>query len=135
MSDVLRLAHLAVIVSDLDTETAVPVSALGLAARRRTAVPAEDVAVAFLPVGRGDVELIQPLSEDGPLARFLRDRGEGIHHVAFRVPDLRAAIKRAETAGLRMAGPAPREGADGTQVAFIHPSSLNGLLVELVGSG
>ena len=135
MTGVPRLAHLAVIVRELDAERAVPVSALGLAARRRTTVPAEDVAVAFVQVGRADVEFIQPLSDDGPLARFLRDRGEGIHHVAFRVADLGAAISRAEAAGLRLAGPAPREGADGTQVAFIHPSSLHGLLVELLGAG
>lgn len=129
------LAHLAIIVRDLDAQAAVPVSALGLAARDRTTVPGEDVAVSFIPVGPAEVELVQPLSGGGPLARLLDGRGEGIHHLALRVPDIEAAIARATGAGLRLAGSAPRPGAHGTRVAFVRPSSLRGLLVELVESG
>jgi methylmalonyl-CoA/ethylmalonyl-CoA epimerase len=132
VSAVPRLAHLAVIVRDRGGETALPVSALGLAVRERTAVPAEDVAVAFVPVGSADVELIEPLSEDGPLARFLAARGEGLHHIALAVPDVEAALAQAAAAGIRVAGPGPRPGARGTRVAFLHPASLHGLLVELV---
>ena len=126
------LAHLAIIVRDLDAQAAVPVSALGLAVRDRTAIPGEDVAVSFIPVGQAEVELLQPLSAGGPLSRLLEGRGEGIHHVALRVPDIETAIARAAGAGLRLAGSAPRPGAHGTRIVFVHPSSLNGLLIEFV---
>lgn len=126
------LAHLAIIVRDLDAQAAVPVSALGLAVRDRTTVPGENVAVSFIPVGPAEIELLQPISAGGPLARLLEGRGEGIHHVALRVSDIEAAMARAAGAGLRLAGSAPRPGAHGTRVAFVHPSSLNGLLLEFV---
>jgi methylmalonyl-CoA/ethylmalonyl-CoA epimerase len=128
------LAHLAIIVRDLDAQTAVPLPALGLAVRDRTVLPAEDVAVSFVPVGAAEVELIQPLSPDGPLRQFLEGRGEAIHHLALRVPDLEAAIARATGAGLRFAGQTPRTGAHGTRIAFVHPVYLRGLLLELVES-
>lgn len=128
------LAHLAIIVRDLDAQTVVPVSALGLAVRDRTGVSGEDVAVSFVPVGPAEIELVQPLSAGGPLGQFLDGRGEGVHHVALRVGDLDGAIATATGAGLRLAGRAPRPGAHGTRVAFLHPSSLHGLLVELVES-
>lgn len=127
-----RLAHLAIIVRDLDAETAVPVSALGLSVRDRATVPGEQVAVSFIPVGPAEVELIRPLSPGGPLERFLNAHGEGIHHVALRVADLAAAVARAEAAGLRLAGAAHRQGAHDARVAFLHPSPLGGLLVELI---
>lgn len=127
-----RLAHVAVVVRDLDHQTAIPASALGLSVRDRTALAGEDAAVSFLPVGQAEVELVQPLSPRGALARFLERQGEGIHHVALRVQDVRAAAAFAERAGLQFAGPAPREGARGTSIAFIHPSSLHGVLLELV---
>ena len=127
-----RLVHLAVIVRDLDAQTVVPLAALGLAVRDRTAVPGEGVAVSFVPGGAAEVELVQPLSPGGPLGQFLDRRGEAIHHLALGVPDLEAAIARATAAGLRFAGQAPRTGAHGTRIAFVHPSSLQGLLLELV---
>jgi len=129
------LAHLAIVVRDLDAQTAVPAAALGLAVRDRTTVPSEDVAVSFIPVGPAEIELIRPLSGAGPLARLLEGRGEGIHHLALRVPEIEAAIAKAAGAGLRLAGKAPRPGAHATRVAFVHPSSLHGLLLELVESG
>jgi methylmalonyl-CoA/ethylmalonyl-CoA epimerase len=127
-----RLAHLAIIVRDIDVQTVVPLAALGLAVRDRTAVPGEGVAVCFVPVGAAEVELVQPLSPGGPLGQFIDRRGEAIHHLALGVPDLEAAIARATAAGLRFAGQAPRTGAHGTRIAFVHPSSLQGLLLELV---
>jgi methylmalonyl-CoA epimerase len=127
-----EIAHVAVIVRDLDAAEAFPAAALGLPPGGRTVVAGEGVAVAFVAVGRADVELIQPLGHGGPLLKFLESRGEGIHHVAIAVPDVRAAIARAEAAGLRFLGQAPRPGAHGAEVAFIHPSCLNGLLVEFV---
>ena len=127
-----RLAHIAIAVRDLDHQTTLPAAALGLRVRDRTAVPSEGAAVAFVPVGDTDVELIQPLSAAGALARFLDRQGEGIHHLALRVADVGEAAASAARAGLRLAGAAPRVGAHGTKIAFIHPSSLHGLLLELV---
>lgn len=132
MTAVSAVAHLAIIVRDLDAPVALPLAALGLVERRRTAVPGEDAAVAFVQLGRAEIELVQPLSVEGPLRRFLDARGEGLHHLALRVPDIGAAIAQATAAGLRLAGEAPREGAHGTRVAFVHPASLHGLLLELV---
>ena len=126
------LAHLALIVRDLDAQGVLPVAALGLAPRDRTSVVAEDVDVVFVPVASADVELLQPRSAEGALARVLAGRGEGLHHIALWVPDLEAALTKAVHAGLRVAGPAPRRGAHGTRIAFLHPSSLHGVLVELV---
>jgi methylmalonyl-CoA/ethylmalonyl-CoA epimerase len=85
-----------------------------------------------VPVGAAEVELVQPLSPGGPLGQLIDRRGEAIHHLALGVPDLEAAIARATAAGLRFAGQAPRTGAHGTRIAFVHPSSLQGLLLELV---
>lgn len=127
-----RLAHVAIVVRDLDREMSVPASALGLAVRDRAVLPEENVEVAFIPVGGAQVELIRPLSGAGPLVRFLDGHGEGIHHLALRVPDIADAIARATGAGLRLAGSAPRPGARGSRIAFIHPSSLHGVLLELV---
>jgi methylmalonyl-CoA epimerase len=127
-----RLAHVAVVVGDLTNQTAIPVAALGLVARDWAEVPSESAAVAFLPVGAADVELVQPRSPSGGLARFLAQRGEGLHHIALRVADVNASIAKASAAGLRLAGPAPRAGARGTRIAFVHPASLHGLLLELI---
>ena len=127
---VARLAHLALIVRSLDSP-ALPVSGLGLASRERTTLPDEGVTVSFTAVGAAGLELIQPAGA-GPLLRFLEARGEGIHHLAFRVADIEAAIGRAAGAGLRVSGDAPRAGAHGTRVAFLNPATLNGVLVELV---
>lgn len=129
-----RLAHLAVVVRDLDAQTAVPLGALGLVERSRTSVSSEGAAVSFVQVGQGEIELVQPLAEEGALRRFLDTRGEGLHHLALRVADIEAAIARARAAGLSLAGPAPREGAHGTRVAFFRPASLHGLLLEFVES-
>jgi len=129
------LAHIAIVVHDLEAQAALPVQVLGLRVHRRTTVPGEGVAVSFVPVGKAEIELVQPLQPDGPLAKFLRSRGEAVHHLALSVPDLTSAITRAEAAGLRFAGAVPRPGAHGTQVAFLHPAGLNGLLVELVEGG
>ncbi|HEV2356321.1 MAG TPA: VOC family protein [bacterium] len=127
-----QLAHVALIVRSLDAPASLPVSALDLAPRERTALPGEGVTVSFITMGAACVELIQPVGPPGPLLRFLNARGEGIHHVALRVVDIEAAIARAAGAGIRVSGEAPRPGAHGARVAFLHPASLHGVLVELV---
>lgn len=91
-------------------------------------IPAQGVRVAFV----GPLELLEPLDSDGTVARFLERRGPGLHHVAYRVPDLDAALDRLREEGVRLVDEEPRPGAGGHRVAFLHPKSTAGLLVELV---
>jgi len=95
-------------------------------------VEAEGVNVAFIGSGPTRIELIEPASEESPLHGFLNRRGPGLHHVAFAVPDLDAAIDRLTSGGLRLVPGYPRVGAHGRRVAFLHPKSTGGVLVELV---
>jgi methylmalonyl-CoA/ethylmalonyl-CoA epimerase len=91
-------------------------------------LPTQGVTVAFI----GEIELLQPLSADSPVGRFLAHRGPGLHHIAFRVDDLRATLSSLEAEGARLIDREPRSGARGHQVAFVHPSSAGGVLWELV---
>lgn len=92
---------------------------------------ADGATVVSVACGPAQVELLEPAGPDGPIARFLAKRGPGIHHVCLRVPDLDAALARCRTAGYRLIDEAPRPGAHGRRVAFLHPSSTAGVLVEL----
>ena len=91
-------------------------------------LPGEDVNVAFV----GSIELIEPRSSTSPVARFLAKRGPGVHHVAYRVPDLHATLQDLNTRGFQLIDQEPRTGARGHLVAFVHPESTGGTLVELV---
>ena len=86
----------------------------------------------MLPVGEPRIELLEPTSADSPVAKFLEKRGAGIHHIAVRVDDIRAALVRLKESGARLIDDVPRVGADNCLVAFVHPSSANGVLLELV---
>lgn len=126
-----RLDHVAVAVRSLPAALQA-FEALGLRCTHVQELPSEGVRVAFLPLGGAALELMEPTTPSGPVARFLASRGEGVHHVALRVPDLKEALRRAAAAGLEPVPPAPRTGSRGTQVAFLHPKSTAGVLVELV---
>lgn len=91
--------------------------------------------VAFLPLGGGYLELIEPLEADGPIARYLEQADTAIHHVAVAVPDVEAALQRADEVGVSAIDEEPRPGAWGHQVAFLHPSDTGGVLLELCGEG
>jgi hypothetical protein len=86
----------------------------------------------MLPAGRSRIELIEPLGNDSPVAKFIAARGQGIHHLSFEVVDIEAALKRLKARGVGVIGDAPRSGTEGSRVAFIHPRSTGGVLVELV---
>ncbi len=129
---ILRVHHVGIAVRDLDEALRFWELALGMKARGTEDVPAEGVRVALLPAGEAGVELLEPLSPDSPVGRFLLSRGEGVHHLTLEVDDIEEALRRLRAAGVRFAGEAPREGAAGTRVAFLHPSSTGGVLVELV---
>jgi methylmalonyl-CoA epimerase len=127
--------HVAIVVHDLDQALAFYRDALGLEVADRRRVPEEGVEIAFLPTGEAEVELIQPLSEEGGVARFLQKRGEGLHHICLALEDapggLEAAIARLKAADARVLSEEPQVGADGTRYVFIHPKSAHGVLIEL----
>ena len=106
--------------------------ALGLEVKHTETVEEQGVRVAMLPVGEPRVELLEPTGPDSPVAKFLEKRGPGIHHVAVRVADIRAALARLKAEGARLIDEEPRVGAGGCLVAFVHPAASGGVLLELV---
>jgi LAO/AO transport system kinase len=127
-----RLDHLGVAVADPEAALAFWRDGLGLSVGHREEVASERVTVTMLPVGSSRVELLEPLAGDGgPVGAFLDKRGGGIHHVCLEVADIEAALGRLRAAGAQLVGEAPRPGAGGRLVAFVHPRSTGGVLVEL----
>jgi len=106
--------------------------ALGLESVHVEEVADQKVRVAMLPIGESRIELLEPLSEDSPITNFLEKRGGGIHHIAVEVADIRASLEKLRSAGMRLIDEEPRIGAEGCLVAFVHPKSANGVLLELV---
>jgi methylmalonyl-CoA epimerase len=128
----MRLHHVGVAVRDLAAAARFYREALGLRPGVPERLEGDGVAVLFVAAGAVLLELLQPLDRDGPVARFIARRGEGLHHVAFAVPDVVVALAEARAAGLGVVDAAPRPGAHGRRVAFLHPRDLHGVLVELV---
>lgn len=127
----MTLDHLGIAVANLE-EAQTRWQSLGLEAAHVETVPRDQVRVAFLPFVGGRLELLEPQNDSSPVARFLQKHGEGLHHVAFEVPDIIAALATLKAAGARLIDEVPRAGAQGTSVAFVHPSAMAGVLVELV---
>ena len=105
---------------------------LGLPVTGEQDVPSDGVHVSFLPVGESRLEILEPLGEEGPVQKFLANRGPGIHHVCLEVEDLAGLLQHLMRSGIELIDQTPRPGAHGTQVAFIHPNAASGVLVELV---
>lgn len=128
-----QIDHIAVVVQDMEAALKVYRDALGLPLARVEDVPAEGVKVAFLPMpeGDGEVELVQPTDEGSGIARFLAKRGQGIHHICFRVDDIQAAMEHVVANGLQVIEDEPRVGSQGQKYVFIHPKSAHGVLIEL----
>jgi len=126
-----RVHHVAVVVRALDAALGFYRDALGLAPGPVVTIPSDRVRIAFLPVGEVKIELVEPTDDTTGVARFLAGRGEGFHHVCFEVPDISAALTRLGVDGVELIDTAPRPGAEGP-VAFLHPRSCHGVLVELI---
>jgi methylmalonyl-CoA epimerase len=105
---------------------------LGLTVSPEEIVEAEQVRLVMVPVGESRLELLEPTSESSPIAKFISKRGEGLHHVSLRVPDLAAAVERLKKDGVRMISNDIKVGAGGHRYIFVHPSSAGGVLLELV---
>ena len=123
------LDHIGIAVKSL--ETAKIYAALGLTTDHVEDVATQKVKTAFLSVGDANIELLEPLSDDSPVARFIEKRGEGIHHICFRVTNIEEHLARLKQQGYRLINEAPVPGAHGCRVAFLHPSAGNGVLIEL----
>ena len=127
----LGLDHLGVAVPDLEQALRLYRDLLGLTLLEMETVESDGVRVAILELGGGHLELLEPTGPESPVARFLEKRGPGIHHLALAVKDCRAAIDAVRGAGARMLDEAPRPGAGGKRIAFVHPRSAGGVLLEL----
>ncbi len=125
------LDHLGIAVRSLDEAVPLYEQALGLRCLGREEVASQKVRTAFFDAGGVHLELLEPTSPDSPVARFLADRGEGIHHLAFRTDDIDGQLRQAAGAGVRLIHERPFEGAAGKLVAFLHPKSTRGVLTEL----
>ncbi len=123
------LDHVAIAVRSLESALAVYRDALGIECSGREQVAGEAVNVAFLPVGGTRIELLEPSDPGSTLARSIQARGEGLHHICFEVDDLHGALEELRARGCRVLD--EREGAGGTRVAFVHPKSTGGVLIEL----
>ena len=127
-----RIDHIGVAVTDLQAAVALYGGSLGMPEVHHETVAEQGVEAVLLGVGDGHVELLAPLGEDTPVGRFLSRRGPGLHHVAYRVPDIDAALHDARAAGLQLLDERPRDGIRGSRVAFLHPASTGGVLTEIV---
>lgn len=128
----MKIEHIGIATRSLDDALGFWRDALGLEVTHTEVVEEQGVRVAMLPVGEPRIELLEPTHADSPVAKFLEKRGAGIHHVAVRVDDIRAAINRLKESGARLIDETPRIGAGGCLVAFVHPSAAGGVLLELV---
>lgn len=127
----LKVDHIGIAVKDLDETLKFYTDILGLECQGTEVVEEQKVRVAFLPVGDTEVELLESTTDDGPIARFIEKNGEGMQHIAFRVDNIEEAIAYMKEKGMRMIDEAPRYGAGGASIAFVHPKSSNRVLVEL----
>jgi methylmalonyl-CoA epimerase len=130
-SNEFRIDHLGIAVRSLEGALRFWEAQLGMCVEMRETVEREKVNLAMLPASGPRIELLEPTAEDSPIAKFLEKRGEGLHHVAVRVPDLSAAVERLKSAGARLLNE-PRTGAGGHTYVFVHPGSTGGVLLELI---
>ncbi len=127
----LKLDHIGIAVKDLEEALPFWRDVMGLELAGTEVVEEQKVKVAFLPVGDTEIELLESTDESGPIARFIERNGEGIQHLAFRVEDIEEGIAYMKAKGMRMIDEEPRYGAGGARIAFVHPKSSKGILVEI----
>jgi len=128
---VLKIDHLGVAVNSIDQGKNFWTDVLGLEFEGSETVEEQKVTTAFFPIGESEVELLESTAPDGPISKYLEKKGEGIQHVAFRVENVAAALRELKEKGIRLIDETPRIGAGGAKIAFLHPKSTNGVLVEL----
>lgn len=131
----MKIDHIGIAVKSLEEAKGLYTKVLGLEWEQDEEVHTEAVRVSFLKTGESHIELLEALSDDSAIARFIDKKGEGIHHLAFAVDDIGAALEKARVEGYQLIDESPRRGAGGKLVAFLHPKSTNGVLIELCQKG
>ncbi|PKA98226.1 methylmalonyl-CoA epimerase [Flavobacteriaceae bacterium MAR_2009_75] len=126
-----KIEHVGIAVKDLKASNLLFEKLLGRSHYKMEEVLSEGVKTSFFKTGESKIELLQATSEDSPIARFLERKGEGVHHIAFAVDDIRMEINRLKKEGFTILNEEPKRGADNKLVTFVHPKSSNGVLVEL----
>ncbi len=128
---ILKIDHLGIAVNSIEEGKNFWTDVLGLHFQGTETVEEQKVTTAFFPVGESEVELLESTSPEGPVAKYIEKRGEGIQHIAFRVENIEEALKELREKNIRLIDETPRKGAGGGKIAFLHPKSTNGVLVEL----
>ena len=128
---ILKIDHLGIAVKSIEDGKNFWTGVLGLEFEGAETDEEQKVTTAFFPVGESEVELLESTADDGPVAKYIEKRGEGIQHVAFRVENIETALAELKEKGIRLIDETPRKGAGGAKIAFLHPKSTNGILVEL----
>lgn len=128
---VLKIDHIGIAVNSIEDSLKFYENVLGLKSAGAEVVAEQKVRVAFLPTGDSEVELLEATAEDSPIAKYIAKNGEGVQHIAYRVENIEAAIAEMKAQGMRMIDETPRYGAGGAKIAFCHPKSTGGVLVEL----
>lgn len=128
---IIKIDHLGIAVKSIEAGKQFWTNVLGLQFGGVETVSEQKVTTAFFPVGESEVELLESTAADGPIANYIEKRGEGIQHIAFRVENIEAALDELKAKGVRLIDEKPRVGAGGAKIAFLHPKSTNGVLVEL----
>lgn len=128
---VLKIDHIGIAVNSIEEGKKIWTDVLGLKFEGSETVTEQKVTTAFFPVGESEVELLESTAPDGPVAKFIEKKGEGIQHIAFRVEKIEEALAELKEKGIRLIDENPRIGAGGARIAFLHPKSTNGILVEL----
>jgi methylmalonyl-CoA/ethylmalonyl-CoA epimerase len=130
-----KINHIGVAVKNIEASVPFYRDVLGMAYEGSEEVAEQKVRVAFLTVGESRIELLEPTSPDSPVFKFLEKNGEGTHHIAYEVADLKGALSELRSAGVKLIDQNPRRGAHGTLIAFLHPKDTGGVLTELCQSG
>jgi len=128
---VLKIDHLGIAVNQIEEGKKFWTDIMGLTLEGSETVEEQKVTTSFLPVGESEVELLESTAPDGPIAKFIERKGEGMQHIAFRVEDIDAALAELKEKGVRLIDEKPRKGAGGAKIAFLHPKATNGVLVEI----
>jgi methylmalonyl-CoA epimerase len=128
----MKIDHLGIATRDIEEALGFWQDALGLEKSHTQIVEEQKVRVVMLPVGETRVELLEPISADSPVSKFLEKRGGGLHHIALEVEDIEAALLKLKSKGMRLIDETPRTGAEGCLIAFVHPAAAGGVLLELV---
>jgi methylmalonyl-CoA/ethylmalonyl-CoA epimerase len=126
-----KIEHLGIAIKSLETSDNLFAKLLGTQPYKQEAVEREGVKTSFFQIGESKIELLEATNPDSPIAKFIEKKGEGIHHIAFAVEDIRAEVERLKAEGFIFISEEPKDGADNKLVVFLHPKSTNGVLVEL----